>query len=241
MSSIDVEVPRLVPDQCQVWWASSAVAGRHLRDILDASEQERLARFRVSGAAAGYLVAHATVRRVLASLTGVPASELRFEATCALCGGPHGKPRLAGFPYEFSLSHAGDVAVVAVALGVPVGMDVESAPARVAGIALSTVERDALDALPAARRGEAFARYWTRKEAVLKATGLGIATDLAALTVSAPDDPPAVLDWTWPDPIHLADVPASPGYVAALASLGSPVTVAAFDADPLLNPVPGHG
>jgi 4'-phosphopantetheinyl transferase len=136
---------------------------------------------------------------------------------------------------------------VAVAYGSPVGVDVETV-VEVAGAELDLLaggilaeeERAQLDRCPAGHRAAAFTTYWTRKEAVLKATGDGLATPLKTLVVSPPSCPPRVLRWPpAADPVpdlsmHVLHPPA--GHVATLAVLGdAPTRVVEADAGPLLR------
>jgi 4'-phosphopantetheinyl transferase len=244
MSTVDHQlgVPALGTGDCQVWWANSRDAGEHLVDLLDSAERERWARFRVPRAAAGYLVAHAVARLVLGGLIGIPAGSVEFTVQCVHCGGPHGKPqpRSPAEPLELSISHSGDLVAVAFARGVPVGVDVEEIALRgdePPRIALAEPERAVLAALPQAERTAAFIRYWTRKEALLKATGDGLTVSPARLTVSAPDQAPELRDWPGrrdPRPLYLTDIPAPPGYLASLASLGSRLRAVEHDATALL-------
>jgi 4'-phosphopantetheinyl transferase len=119
-----------------------------------------------------------------------------------------------------------------MARSVPVGVDVEGDALRgdqVPDIALCSMERKALEALPADRRGNAFITYWTRKEAILKATGDGLLVDLGTITVSEPSAPPALLRWdNRPDPplpVHLEPLDPGPGYQAHVAMLGQRLRV----------------
>jgi len=81
-----------------------------------------------------------------------------------------------------------------------------------------------------------FITYWTRKEAVVKATGDGLAVPLREVLVSAPDAAPRLLAY----PARtltavLRDLAPRPGYAAALAVLAAePVAVRERDAAPLL-------
>lgn len=110
------------------------------------------------------------------------------------------KPRLVagwGGDVRFNVSRAGRFMLLAVTRGREVGIDVEelgrdrwlSLPGQV----LTPAERDAVEALPAHARGDAFLRLWVRKEAVLKAAGTGLAVDPSMVSVGGPADPPAVL------------------------------------------------
>lgn len=114
-------------------------------------------------------MAHVLVRRLLGEYLDVAPSAVRItRQPCTGCGGPHGRPVVAGATgVHFSLSHAGDLVAVALA-AVPVGVDVEQVPPpHVAGetapTALHPGEPAELAALPEAARPAAFARCWTRK------------------------------------------------------------------------------
>ncbi|MFJ9743401.1 4'-phosphopantetheinyl transferase family protein [Streptomyces sp. NPDC101166] len=233
-------VPALRPGVCQLWWASSRDAHPTLRGLLDEDGRARARRLRQPAARALHLTAHALARTVAAAHLGVPAGELALTATCKRCGGPHGKPRPPG-PLGLSWSHSGDRVVVAVTLGAEVGVDVEHiapyAP-ETAERVLRGPERAVLAALPEPRRPVGFVRYWTRKEALLKATGDGLAVPPELLHVTAPDAWPRLLSWSGPDrprlPLHLYDLNAGAGHLAALASVGAPVRPTAHDGSALL-------
>ncbi|HEY2158143.1 MAG TPA: hypothetical protein VGH33_21115, partial [Isosphaeraceae bacterium] len=91
-----------------------------LGSTLSDDERARGERFRSERDRARFLVSRAALRAILSRYAGRPAAALAFLA------GPHGKPSLAGAgAIEFNLSHSGDLALVAVAAGVRVGVDVE--------------------------------------------------------------------------------------------------------------------
>lgn len=170
---------------CTVWWAAPVDPERApaLVGLLDADERDRLARFRHSADRARYLAAHALVRLVLAG-DGTSAARLSFDRSCR-CGAPHGKPVLPGGP-GFSLSHAGDVVGVAVRADGVVGLDVEQVR-DVADLAalVEHVHSPAERTREAVPDRAAFFRTWTRKEALLKATGDGLAVPMTAITLTA--------------------------------------------------------
>jgi 4'-phosphopantetheinyl transferase len=207
---------------CTVWWAAPVApeSAPALVGLLDAHERERLARFRRPDDRARYLAAHALARLVLAG-NGTGAAALSFDRTCR-CGAAHGKPVLPGGP-GFSLSHAGDLVGVAVRPDGSVGLDVEHvrAVADLAALAEhvhSPVER-ARDGRPDLA---AFFRAWTRKEALVKATGEGLSAPMTGITLAA--DGAAVEEWTGdgapPGPVWLRDLAPAPEHPAAVAGPG---------------------
>jgi 4'-phosphopantetheinyl transferase len=99
----------------------------------------------------------------------------------------HRAPRMCGGALRLSLAHASDT-VICAASPEPVGVDVESLPAPEPAAALverhlSPGERAALGRLPPGETARAFLRIWVRKEAVVKAGGMGMGTDLRLIDV----------------------------------------------------------
>jgi len=170
--------------------------------LLSAAEQAKASRFYREVHRRRYVVAHGTMRTILAHYLGEPADSLAFVE------GAHGKPSLirapgaSRLPIEFNLSHSDELALVAVALGRPVGVDLErwspeSEHLELAERFFSPSERDALRALAgdAERLIAGFFAAWSRKEAYLKATGDGITRGLHHFDVSlAPDEPARLLE-----------------------------------------------
>ena len=216
------------PVQLRVLRVSASAAGAE-RDsgLLSGEERARAAKFVRSADRERYLVAHVALRRELSARTGVPPDGLAlYREPCPLCGGPHGRPALRadageqGEPGEalphFSLSHAGDLVLLAFAAA-PVGVDVEEYPGPdtvdSAAEALHPRERAELAALDGPEaRSAAFARCWTRKEAYLKGTGAGLGEDPSVqYTGTAAAGPFSPAGW------RLADAAVPPGHAAAYA------------------------
>ena len=98
--------------------------------------------------------------------------------------GPHGRPAFRDplLP-EFSISHSGDWLAIALCAAGPLGVDIEMGQRRRQILPLACrfyaqSEYEWLLALPEAEQEPAFYRLWSRKEAVLKAYGAGIAAGL---------------------------------------------------------------
>ncbi|HEY0815736.1 MAG TPA: 4'-phosphopantetheinyl transferase superfamily protein [Pseudonocardia sp.] len=199
---------------CHVWWAAPVAPADApaLVELLDEHERERLSRFRQPADSARYLAAHALTRIVLGRFLERAPSSLVIDRTCR-CGAQHGKPTLAGGGPGFSLSHAGDVVGVAVLDGGVLGLDVEAVRPMSDLAAMA-------DHVGAPAEPSAFFQAWTRKEALLKATGDGLTSPMEAIVLDAD----GVRSWTGegaPDgPVWLRDLRAPDGSPAAVAGLG---------------------
>jgi phosphopantetheinyl transferase len=180
-----------VPDQSEMVEPS-------LIALLDDREARHADDRRLPAARRRYVVAHATLRLVLAYHLGIEPRLVRYRHTCAVCGSQeHGRPELDGYDGEwsFSLSHSADVAVIAVARE-QVGVDVEvvrprRALERVARRVFPDDEYERWCTLVEPQRTRAFLQAWTAKEAYLKRLGVGITRGLR--------DAPSIATQTWDD------------------------------------------
>lgn len=160
--------------------ANEKLRTRDLLATLDDVEQSAAERFVHPDDRARYEAAHVGLRVVLAACgrTAMDAVII-VRGACGRCGATHAKPVVRNRPdVNFSLAHAGALALVAVAT-VPVGVDLEPVDRRPApnlvGVVATPGEVRAVEtggAPPAS-----LLRLWTRKEALLKATGEGLARD----------------------------------------------------------------
>jgi 4'-phosphopantetheinyl transferase len=229
--------------ECQVWWATPSLARDWHVEVLSADERARRARLRRAEDRDRFTVGCALLRVIVGGLTAVAPSAVALDRTCPDCDRPHGKPipRDAG-GLQCSVSHSGDRVVVAVHRGAAIGVDVERVPASLEDALVVRVlradERAALDRLDALDRRWGFATYWTRKEAILKATGQGLRVAPDLIGVSSPVDLPRVLevdDALLPRPISLHPLRPGAGYAACVAVIGAPPTaVPELGAAPLL-------
>ena len=149
-------------------------AGPEAESILSVEELERAARLQFEADRRHYVAAHAALRRALAAHTGERAETLRFTHSA------FGKPSLSGWHrVRFSLSHSRALGFIAIGERGPLGVDVEQLrevpdALELAGQHFTRSECEALAALPEVERHRAFLTCWTRKEACLKAIGLGL-------------------------------------------------------------------
>lgn len=185
----------LLPAEVHLWrvFVSSPVANdAAAADALSEDERTRASRFHFEADRGRFVASRVALRRILASYLGATPASLAFGT------GTHGKPFLDapahGRSLRFSLTHSGDLALVAVSLGRNLGVDVEQVRPRadLEGFAaryFSPRERDALARIPPGDRLRAFLEIWTLKEAYLKACGDGLARALDAFDVTIGEAP----------------------------------------------------
>jgi len=192
----------MTPGEIQVW--------RIRLDVAEpppptAGESARAARFRSADMQRRYLRSHAALRSILGRETD---ARLDFAVS------PTGKPFLPAAPHvKFNLSHSHEMALVAVALEVEIGVDVEAVRPMVDFREIADRFFPASEAAQVAGLADFF-RRWTRLEAVVKATGAGLYGLGAELQG----------EWT------IQEIDAGFGYSAAVAAplAGMRVTICDF-------------
>jgi 4'-phosphopantetheinyl transferase len=226
-----IQPPALERTQIHVWTISLLLESDDVepyRAILSSDECARADRFQSARDRRRFVVARSLLRRLLAAYLRTKPASIRFAY------GTYGKPCLIdGSGLQFNLSHARDVALVALALQREVGVDIEDIDAvpgdadiqGVARAAFSTAEREALAALSMRARRDAFARIWSRKEAFVKARGAGFSYPTQSFSVShlAMGDDALLADVSELEDVgdwRVADIPAPLGFFAALAASG---------------------
>ncbi len=223
--------PRVTEAEVHVWRVSLDLPSARVERLAQAmseDERARAGRFFFERDRRRFVVGRGTLRAILGRYLGLPPGDLAFSYS------PHGKPVLSpgadGPPLCFNLSHAAGLALVAVARGREVGVDLERvredfATGEIARRFFSPAEVAALEALPPEGQCAAFFNCWTRKEAYIKARGEGLSLPLHRFQVSVAAGQPAALLATADDPDEtsrwsLSELLPGPGYVAALAAAG---------------------
>jgi 4'-phosphopantetheinyl transferase len=204
--------------------AQDAMPGHREWSLLAGDERLRASAFRRALDRQRYVACRSWVRNVLASYLEMPAAAIQFRYS------PAGKPQLAGESarrgLSFNISHSSGWALLAVACGPRVGVDLERHRAIDDRDALvrrfSPAEQRAYYSLSPQEQLTAFFAAWTRKEAFIKACGDGFALPLAEFDVSlGPEEAAALVAiqhdeqaarrWT------LAAIDWLPGFSAAVA------------------------
>lgn len=200
--------------------------------LLDEDSRQQAAAITHPAARQRFLAGRVLTLTALATTLGVaPRDVPAVVRRCEHCRGPHGRPRIPGSGVSFSLTRSGDLVAVATVRngGGVVGLDLER---RSAARSARPVPDDVLAPGEHADTGRAqdddpslLLRTWTRKEALLKATGRGLVVPMHAVhvsssgsmhwgTVSRQFDPRGA------DPVAIVDVDL-PGHVGAVAVPGA--------------------
>ena len=143
---------------------------------LDRSELARLERMQAAPRRREFVLCRSALRAILCGRLVCDNTQLSFEDSEQ--GKPSARVRAAPATIDFSVSHSGGHALIAVVEEGRVGIDVEDrSTARdidgAASLTFTTAEQAELAAMGGARKTEFFYRIWTMKEALIKALGVG--------------------------------------------------------------------
>lgn len=192
---------KLESHHVDIWRVSSALTADSVKLLfssLSDDEKQRASRFRFPTDRDRYIVSHGSLRDVLGRYLHRQPHQLTFSVN------KYGKPSLAHSKLEFNLSHSNDFALIAITQGRKVGVDVEHIRTdiemeNIARRHFSRVEISELMSLPPEQREAGFFNCWTRKEAYIKAQGVGLSLPLDSFDVSLAPDQPAILRETRPN------------------------------------------
>ncbi len=224
----------LGPNHADVWRVFLTVQPDSLQQMestLSADESQRASRFHFEDDRACYIVAHASLREILGRYLRCEPHDVKFSTN------EYGKPFLPDHNIEFNLSHSGAYALIAVTCARKVGIDVEFIRedielANLASRYFSPRDLSEWMALPPEQRTLGFFQCWTRKEAYIKAQGLGLSLPLDSFDVSIGE--PALLRATRHDPSEAArwslrSLAVELNYTAALAVEGNDLEYRLWD------------
>ena len=196
-----------------------------LLGILSVDELERAKRFHFERDKKRFIVSRGILRNILSYYLGISPQKIIFEYTS------QGKPVIASkpgeVPYRFNLCHSGELALYAVSPGRNIGVDTERVrdDVSVDQVSQKFYSHDEISALENTYekdRSRLFFQYWTRKEALLKATGEGISFPMDKCDVSLISGSvlsPVILSGNNEEGsrFYVQDLFPGNGYVAAIA------------------------
>lgn len=222
-----IAIWRLGPSALEPLHTLPAAVLAAAQSILSSEEQRRASAFHAEEHRREYIAAHAALRTVLARLTGLCPQSVAISAENGA------KPALAVNPrnLHFNLSHTRLGILIAASVAIEIGVDLEwhrpiDDLGATAQAVMSPAELLAWNALAPQPRVHAFYNLWTRKEAYLKAIGLGLFRDLHSVSVPATPEflsrPAHVEDRAEAPALwSLLDLPVWSGFSAALSWQGS--------------------
>jgi 4'-phosphopantetheinyl transferase len=211
-----------------VWLPTDRLDTQLLSAEITATERQRAAGYTRESDRLLSLGSAWLTRRLVGICLDVEPLDAPILRKCAQCDKPHGRPLVSmatrdGETVQVSATHSHGLVGVAVSTSDAVGLDVENLRTRDPD-AWSTVWRvlghptvpESEDEHEAAHQA---ATAWVRTEAVLKATGHGLAVGRRSVDITTGSGP-RVLRWPWGDPtdrVSLFDLHPGKRYVAALA------------------------
>lgn len=186
--------PELHENEVHVWVVSlPPLPTNSSWHLLSADERHRANRFCFDTDKIRFTYCRAALRRILGRYLCTSPMSLRFEYDA------YGKPKLREpqTAIEFNVSHSRDIALIALARKLAVGIDVEAVRndfivGDILRLVFSTRELERLQAMPPEEQRLETFRTWAAKEAYLKANGKGLS--VAPNSLEANELPVRVLD-----------------------------------------------
>jgi 4'-phosphopantetheinyl transferase len=222
----------LPTNEIHVWAGNLLTAelpDRALNEVLSSLEIDRANRFFHERDQNRFLRRRLLLRKILGAYASTPPGDLEFAVD------EYGSPSItspkAATNISFSTSHSGDLAVVAVARQLIVGIDIEQMSIEhtkqemkaLTSCFFSPGEFTALAALKSAEYARGFLSTWTRKEALTKALGRGLSIPLNSFEVSVtPGKVATIIRWgrdcAAMEGLKLDDLALPEDYVGSVAS-----------------------
>jgi 4'-phosphopantetheinyl transferase len=195
------------------------------RETLSSDEIARAERFYFPEHRQRFMAGRGTLRAILGQYLDIAPKQVEFEYQ------PRGKPLLAAKFADkgllFNLSHSQDLALLGISYQNQIGVDLEyiRTMSDLEGLAkrfFSAREYEYLRLLSLAQQQQIFFRYWTCKEAYLKATGDGL-VQLEEIEIDlTPNQPSKLLvsgDWS------LRELTPADNFAAAVVVAGSNINL----------------
>ena len=219
----------LPPHEVHVWRASLNTSLTHIQSLqqtLSPDEITRANRFHFEHHRHHFIVARGTLRTLLSHYLNIPPKQLNFRYNT------YGKPtlELPSTTLNFNISHSHELALFAFSYNRELGVDVEFMNTNIeydelARHTFSPHEATIVTALSGEAKRQGFFNCWTRKEAYIKARGMGVSLDLTSFDVSLKPGEPAALLQSRENPYEVSRwrfeaLNVGEGYAGAIAVEG---------------------
>ena len=188
-------------------------------DWLADDELKRAERYAFDLDRSRFVVRRGVLRALLGAYLGLHPSHIRLETV------GRGKPVLnrAHHPsVHFNVSFSRNQALFAFSQNVELGIDIEAVRTipemeALADSILSPGEKAFWVQLPPPEKEQAFCRFWTRKEAIVKGLGTGLGFPLNKIELSLKEKQEVRISDIQEDSWELHEIHAPEGFCAALA------------------------
>ncbi|MFA5960731.1 MAG: 4'-phosphopantetheinyl transferase superfamily protein [Tatlockia sp.] len=172
----------LCQNRIDVWEFPLLEMPENAHELLNEEEQLRANRYYFARHKRRFTAARAMLRLILSRYVNKDAQSLRFSTN------QYGKPALENADeLQFNLSHSGDLALLAIGQHFPLGIDLEWYSARpyegIANEMFSPEELRVFNHLPGYAKPKVFFEIWSKKEAFIKACGLGLSYPTRSITM----------------------------------------------------------
>lgn len=233
--------PRLQAGELHIWKITldrDEDQWQSLMALLSTDERIKASRYRFEQHRRRYAVGRAALRILLGGYLDRAPEALHFVYN------DHGKPSLANDDsgLRFNVSHSGEIMLAGFVLNSEIGIDIEAFRQDIDYMGIgqrwfSEQESNTLRDLPEEKRTGTFFRTWTRKEAYIKARGLGLSYSLNRFSVSLDETSPALLEHqdgsqetkSW----QIHDIEVSSAYSAAVAMEAARWDIRHYHLEPL--------
>lgn len=195
------------------------------RELLSPDERQQERRLRLDRVKHEFLVTRALVRTVLSGYLEMPPEAIVF--TRSNRGKPAVASRVNARSVQFNLSHTRGLVVCAVTTGCEIGVDAEPLDRRSSCLELAArffapTEFAAIRATRVEEQQRMFLRFWTLKEAFIKAEGLGLSAPLDQFWFTLTDGAPSEISFAMAGPLQerpwqFAEIRLAEAYQVALA------------------------
>jgi 4'-phosphopantetheinyl transferase len=214
---------------------SDSVSGliHELTAILSVEETVRINRFIFEKDRITHTISQGMLRYILGTYLNLNPEEIIFRQN------EYGKLFISEEQnpenIQFNLSHSGDMIVYAISKGRDVGIDIQKIKDNdsimdIVDHYFSETEKAAFRSLPDEQKLKGFHSCWTRKEAYIKALGMGLSYPLNSFTMPVtPENSSAVIYDDSETAYSVTDINTSPGYTAAVVVKGNDVSYRHFD------------
>ncbi len=201
MDRIEWHIPpknlNMKSDEVHIWLASLDIdrtSLKNLKKILSEDEIKRAEKFYFEKDKNHFIACRSILRNILSLYLNVPAGDIKFSYN------PYGKPSVPEKKISFNLSNSYGLAIYGITCDKEIGIDIEHIPEdfsweEIVEQFFSKKEIMELYKTPCDMRKKAFFNCWTRKEAYIKAKGMGLSIPLDSFDVSLiPGEPVKLLE-----------------------------------------------